>query len=120
MREASIRELKIMVDDKELTQPILILFSPPTSDQDVQDVIREYNFTNIIDKVRYQLAETTLVFLGLSFREMVVSLCLPIRCRPASSAGIWKVRQSYDRHRHSHESHDVNVGLDWLIKKLNL
>ena len=86
----------------------------------MQDVIRDYNFTHVIDQVRYQLAETTLIFIGLSLREMVVSLCSPIRYRPPNSTGIWKVRQSYDRHRHSHESYNVNVGLDWLIKRLNL
>lgn len=100
----SIRELQIMVDDEELKQPILILFSPPTGDRNVENVIRDYNLTDIIDKVRYQLAEITLMFLGLSLREMVASLCSPIRCRPPNSAGIWKVSQSCDRHYHTHES----------------
>ena len=39
MIEQSIRELEIMVDDRELTQPILILFSPPTGDLNVENVI---------------------------------------------------------------------------------
>ena len=42
-----------MVDDRELTQPILILFSPPTGDLNVENVIRDYNLTDIIDKVRF-------------------------------------------------------------------
>jgi hypothetical protein len=120
MIRQSIKELEIMVDDEELTQPILILFSPPTGDRNAENVIRDYNVTDIINKVRYQFADITLIFLGLSLREMVASLCSLIRCRPPNSAGIWRVSQSCDRYHHTHESHNVNIGLDWLINKLNL
>lgn len=57
----------------------------------------------------------TLIFLGLYIRKMIVSLCSPILCRPPNSTGIWKVSQSCHRHRHTHESHIVNVGLHWLL-----
>ena len=55
-----------MVDEEELTQPILILFSPPTGDRNVENVIRDYDLTDIIDNVRYQLTEIVLILLGLS------------------------------------------------------
>lgn len=41
----------MIVDYKKLTQPILIL-SPPTGDLDVENVIRDYNLTDIMSKVR--------------------------------------------------------------------
>lgn len=47
----SIKELKDIVDDKRITKPILILFSPTTGDTYVEEVIRNYNLTDIIDKV---------------------------------------------------------------------
>lgn len=47
----SIKELEMIVDYKKLTQPILIL-SPPTGDLDVENVIRDYNLTDIMSKVR--------------------------------------------------------------------
>jgi len=50
MIRQSINELKILVDDEEITQPILILFSPPSGDRNVENVIRDYNFTDIIEK----------------------------------------------------------------------
>ena len=111
MIRESINELGKMLDDEEITAPILVLFSPPTGERNVENVIRDYNLTDIIEKVRYQLehAEITLIFLGLSPRQMVASLCSLLRCRPPNlnSAGVWKVSQSY-RYHHTHK---------WLISQ---
>ena len=106
MIRESINELGKMLDDEEITAPILVIFSPPTGERNVENVIRDYNLTDIIKKVRYQLehAEITLIFLGLSPRQTVASLCSLLRCRPPNlnSAGVWKVSQSY-RYHHIHK-----------------
>ena len=108
MIRQSIRELEIMLDDKEITAPILILFSPPTGDRNVENIIRDYNLTDIIEKVRCQLAEITLIFFGLFPKEMDASLCSLTRYRPPNliSAGVWKVSQGCDRYHHTHDCHN--------------
>ena len=53
MIRESINELGKMLDDEEITAPILVLFSPPTGERNVENVIRDYNLTDIIKKVRY-------------------------------------------------------------------